>query len=301
MIQSLDFALGFFVTVIFLASVVVVLTLIYVSHPKLGTQTAKGEKGTKKIPSLKKENLSGARGDKARTGALESAGDHSPEKLSKKEKKSDIPVQGKETSEKTPALPAPSVSELVTDKKIEAKKEEPNSVSRENEKSPLTQPEAPKKTPPPDMTSGIEKPPASQNQPVSANPLAATTDVSVIKSFTAPSGPPVGAKPKLEAQLVQSVQSMKPETAVNPVSPSVPMASDNETKKATEEKLQTDPVQDSRSDGDFSDLFAEEMEENEASRLAKELGDIDTENILQTSQSLISQIRRKKKAFVAND
>jgi hypothetical protein len=44
---------------------------------------------------------------------------------------------------------------------------------------------------------------------------------------------------------------------------------------------------------DFSELFTEDTEENETSRLAKELTDIDADSLLQTSQNLVNQFRKK--------
>jgi hypothetical protein len=51
--------------------------------------------------------------------------------------------------------------------------------------------------------------------------------------------------------------------------------------------------QSSNSDSEFSELFTEDTEETEAMRLAKEMNEVDTEDLLQTSQDLISQFKRK--------
>ena len=48
-----------------------------------------------------------------------------------------------------------------------------------------------------------------------------------------------------------------------------------------------------KTSSDFSELFTEDTEENETGRLAKELADIETDSLLETSQSLISQLKRK--------
>jgi hypothetical protein len=76
--------------------------------------------------------------------------------------------------------------------------------------------------------------------------------------------------------------------AVPPL-PSINVVNENGGKTEMEEKPRTTNV-----DADFSELFAQDDdEENEVSRLAKELVEVDTQDILETSQNLINRMKKQ--------
>jgi hypothetical protein len=103
--------------------------------------------------------------------------------------------------------------------------------------------------------------------------------------------------PKPQAQTVTPVNSAPGNPVLSPMSntekkeeklPTNQPATENSAKKDDDDKTKSAGSMD-----EFSDLFTEDIEETEAMRLAKEMNDVDTEDLLQTSQDLISQFKRK--------
>jgi hypothetical protein len=170
----------------------------------------------------------------------------------------------------------------------EAIKAGPDSNNLPNAKPPLPQAE-------PNLKS-VSNP---ETSPVKDSPPPVTPpNVPVAQGQTVPVTTGGMKKTSLEIKSGEAGKMAQPETGNQPQSPTINLVKENEGKKPIEDKPVENPPQDAKSDGDFGDLFAEEMEETEASRLAKELKDVDTADILQTSQSLISQFKRKKNSLV---
>jgi hypothetical protein len=104
--------------------------------------------------------------------------------------------------------------------------------------------------------------------------------------------PPVASAPEkqiLEPAKTIDAKEEKRETSTIPAAPSNQAGNANSGKSDKEDKPKP-----ASSTTDFSDLFTEDTEESEAGRLAKELSEIDAEDVLQTSLDLINQFKRNR-------
>jgi hypothetical protein len=289
MIQNLDFALGFFITIIFLASLVVILTLIYLSHPKLRTPIVKKETRQVKTAKPKEENLIVPEDDVVQPENQDTiVEDKAPAKESKETKIAETPVnEAKSASTAKPESPKLAAE----DKKNtgnEAPIAVPDSNNLPNANPPLSQADMNLKSKP-----NPETPPVKDSPPPVTPP-----NVSAAQGQLAPVTAGGVEKTSLEVKSEEAGKVAQPETDNQTQGSTINLVKENKAEKPMEDKHVENPAQDARSDGDFGDLFAEEMEETEASRLAKELKDVDTADILQTSQSLVRQFKRKKNSLV---
>jgi hypothetical protein len=289
MIQNLDFALGFFITIIFLASVVVILTLIYLSHPKLRTPIVKKETSQAKTAKPKEEHLIVDKDHVVQPENQDTiVDDKAPAKESKETRIPETPVNEAKSAVNTKAESPKLATEDKKNTGNEALKAVPDSNNPPNANPPLSQAEI-----------DLKSKPNPETPPVKDNPPPVTSlNVPVAQGQLAPVTAGGVEKTSLEVKSEEASKVAQPETGNQTQSPSINLIKENEGKKPMEDKPVEDPPQDAKSDGDFGDLFAEEMEETEASRLAKELKDVDTADILQTSQSLVSQFKRKKNSLV---
>ena len=91
-------------------------------------------------------------------------------------------------------------------------------------------------------------------------------------------------------KLGKSLKEEKPASDPLQIVPSIKIVNDKPEKSLKEEKPNL-----TNSTNDFSELFTnEDIGENEASKLANELNDVDTTDILEESRNLLNQLRRNK-------
>jgi len=82
----------------------------------------------------------------------------------------------------------------------------------------------------------------------------------------------------------------------NSSSPSITVVNESEAKDTMVDKPSGDQQRDVKKDMSFSDLFTEDTEETEATRLGKELSDIDAGDIAKMTQNLASQLKARRPA-----
>jgi hypothetical protein len=85
-------------------------------------------------------------------------------------------------------------------------------------------------------------------------------------------------------------QEVKPEAVAASTVPLIKIVNENSLKTVKDDKSNN-----SSTGNDFSQLFTDEdVEENEATKLAKEMNDIDTGDILEGSRNLVNQLKRSR-------
>jgi hypothetical protein len=99
----------------------------------------------------------------------------------------------------------------------------------------------------------------------------------------------------------ETKQAENLESRENPPAPLIKMVNENEVKDAMDNKPKTDHPNenergDDKQDMSFSDLFTEDTEETETDKLGKQLGDIDAGDIMQMTKNLAEQLKGKRLA-----
>jgi hypothetical protein len=248
---------GFLVGMYFMASAIVALTLVYFSRPK----PKKGDSQNKPDP-LAQTNL-------AEVQNQPGLPENHPRAEDLEARPKPEAVSSQPGPEAVSRAPEPSVG-----------KEGPALNKAEN-----ANPEDPGIKESPGQGGEINK----EENLKQGSPLITVTNAP--KPQAGPAPPVAPAQDKLAAEGVKPVNTKeeKPQTNAVPAAAAGQAVTENQGKSENEAKPKT-----ANSKDDFSELFTEDTEESEASRLAKELEDIDTEDILQTSQDLISQFKRGK-------
>jgi hypothetical protein len=94
----------------------------------------------------------------------------------------------------------------------------------------------------------------------------------------------------LETEKNTMAQEVKPEAVAASTVPLIKIVNENSLKTVKDDKSNN-----SSTGNDFSQLFTDEdVEENEATKLAKEMNDIDTGDILEGSRDLVNQLKRSR-------
>ena len=250
--------IGFLTGIYFLASAIVGLTLVYFSRPRL------------KIKDLK-DNLEPL----VKVNVVET-GIQAESQKNSSSKQPEVVVKPVEISTKVDKLPEPT---LVADKRPESTstKEESDMIKFEIlNKRASEKPEA------------MVKPNTAAAGAVVQPPLITVTNAPKAQAQAAALVKPVQDKPAQGPMNNAEVKEEKPKADTITVSPPSQTVNENSTKNDGEDKSKS-----ANSNDDFSELFTEDTEETEATRLAKEMNDVDTDDLLQTSQDLISQFKRK--------
>jgi hypothetical protein len=284
--QNLNFALGFFITVIFFASLVVVLTLVYFSHPRFRKRAVKKETGLQKAETSKEVDQVDQSGPAEDNTALagESSVPETETSIKPAISETEIPPEVPEFPENTVADPPNSSRETANDSNDNNNKEGLSLNSLHTEEQSLTQP-----------NSQSEKERLQEISPQKENPSTVTlSNTSAESSAPSPLTPSLENKTDLEMESTEPDEGMKPEIHAKPAATSIKIVNENQENKMEEKPKNVKP------DADFSELFMDDAEENESARLAKELNDIDTDDILQTSIDLISQLKKNKNSTAGN-
>jgi hypothetical protein len=290
MYQKLDFALGFFITVVFLSSVVVALTMIYFSRSKPKFQEEINGKEVETVNTFKLEQKGKLIGEPTGSDSNESNADSKMESYINLFKKFfKVSSSSKPTSEvniplteaKFPETSVIDPPKSVGEKKSDNQKETSNSGGISSEKLTVSQ-----------LNPLSEKPQIQQiNVEKSGTPIVNTLNSSIKPDAVISSTSSTVEKKTVEVTDLQPDRNKQPEKeGILPV-PVINVGNKNEVKDPMVDKTNEDQSRDGKTDMGFSELFAEEMEENEAGRLSKELSDIDTGDILKMSQNLVSRFK----------
>ena len=253
---------GFLVAMYFMASAIVALTLVYFSRPK----PKKGESHTKVEPF---EQVKSAKGQAP----------YQPEKDARNEAtEAAIPVAAHGSPEPLVVV-NPAESAAVSPPEPPKEKEELDLNKPKNVNQPVVEKQAS-----PEQGGDLKK----EENPHQKSPLITVTNAPKTQPESATAAASVQEKPADETARPVGNNEVKQENGVPP-------AQIGNTVKENSAKIENEAKpKPTKADSDFSELFTEDTEETEASRLAKELEDIDTEDILKTSQDLISQIKVNK-------
>jgi hypothetical protein len=297
-------ATGFFIGISFMAAAVIALTVLYFTGPKLGNKNDEN----KNTPSDKSEPLPVVK----KTDTLAKRSRFKIPNLLPKRNSKPEPPSGPLTdkiladdkakiSEKIPLSKAEAADQKETGKagsSLTDKKTEITPAPVQSE--PIAARPAADKLAQPETASSKIINPVSGTPPASPVPMAPVPKVSV--PATSPPGikdspgaavnpPPVNSAPEkanLEATKNVEVKEMKIETQTTPEKSTNQTEGGKPVQAAAESKPQN-----TSSETSFSDLFTQDEEEDEVGRLAKELADIDSDDILEESLSLINQLKRK--------
>jgi hypothetical protein len=253
---------GFLVAMYFMASAIVALTLVYFSRPK-----PKKRESHNKVEPLEQ---------------VKSAEGQAPDQPEKDARNESIEAAKPETVQGSPeplAVVNPAKAAAASPPGPPAEKEELDLKKPKNVDQPAVEKQAS-----PEQGGDLKK----EENPHQKSPLITVTNAPKSQPESAAAAASVQEKPAAGSARPVESNEIKPETGVPPAQIGNTVK-ENAAKNENEAKPKT-----TKADSDFSELFAEDTEETEASRLAKELEDIDTEDILKTSQDLISQIKVNK-------
>jgi hypothetical protein len=292
MYQKLDFALGFFITVVFLASVVVALTMIYISRSKPKIQEEKNVSEVETVKTYKLEEKGNLTGESNGPDPKESSADFKTESYINLFKKFfRVSLSSKPTSEVNIPLaeakfPETSVVEPVKSaggKIPDIQKEGSNSGGVSNEKLKVSKLDP--------LSEGEQIQQISVKN--SSTSIVNTLNSSIKPDATISSTSAMVEKKTYEVTDIQPDHVKQPENKeILPVSV-INVGNENEVKEPMVNESQENRPQNQKPDMGFSELFTEDTEESEASKLVKELHDVDTNDILEMSQSLVGQFKRR--------
>jgi hypothetical protein len=295
---------GFLVGIYFLASAVVALVLVYFSRPGAPTESRKaGAKQEKSAsPKAAKTPKSAALRSRVRVNNLKGWRVFQKFKSDKNNaKKNSAGGRSQKNSPRNQPGPKSGVDQPAPTKlknNADDRTNPANQFDHPAENLPAKAPDAAKEISgggKPVETVPLQPAPAATPAP---NPTEPITNISLNNQSTlgdlgntpTPEKSAAGEKPKPE-----ETQNGLPGGAggaempkVSPL-PSINVVNENGGKIEMEEKPKT-----TKMDADFSELFVQDNdEENEVSRLAKELVEVDTQDILETSQTLIDRMKKQ--------
>jgi hypothetical protein len=281
MYQKLDFALGFFIILTFLSSLVVALTLIYLSRPKPKNRLAQNDKGREKATEIKTEKPDSKSVTTKKTISDPVTETNIPLDLASKTFVENTSLEGSKTTEITivPKIDnvnrpseenqpeKPIIGELLSVKPplppvSSFEKQQPQIIPLGNADHGVTRPEDIDKT-----SKGIVSP---------RNAEEVKTNISTDK-------PGLGLETNLEKR-------------ENPIAPLIKESTESEVTEPMIDEHKDSQPRGRRDDMGFSELFTEDTEETQAGKLSKELSDIEANDILTMSHNLVSQLRGKKPA-----
>lgn len=283
MYQKLDFALGFFIILTFLSSLVVALTLIYLSRPRPRNRLAQNDKGREKPTKLRTGEKSDSRSATTnQTNSDQVTETNIPLDLPSKTFAEDTSLEGSKVTEITIV---PKIGKVIRPSG-ENQPEKPIISELSSVKPPL--------------------PPASsvENQQPQIIPLE-NEDQGTNRPKDIPEPPNGIVSPRNSEEVkTTNIRTDKPspgpeinlEKGGNPINP-LPLTKESAASEGKESMLnepkepQAGGAQDDRG---FSDLFTEDTEETQAGKLSKELSDIETDDILTMSHSLVTQLRGRR-------
>jgi hypothetical protein len=273
-----NIAVGFFIGLCFMAMAVVALTILYFSNLRVRNPASKG----------KVEPLQEAKNDKLKNPSR-SSDKRQLFRIKRffQEHKKDSPPPMQPDSKELLVINQPGNSEIGAPKKLETL-----SAVEDNGKQSLPKEDPSLLIPPPgkpELSAGIlpvKEPPAEK-----ANPIPVPADKTPkMQSATSSPAPLIQVTPARETGKSTNVKEVKLEIKTEPPVPAATTV--NENKEKSEMENTPKPA---NSNTAFSELFTDnDLEESEASKLAKELNDIDTQDILEESRALMDQFKKNK-------
>jgi|WetSurMetagenome_2_1015567.scaffolds.fasta_scaffold126762_2 hypothetical protein len=279
MYQKLDFVLGFFIVIICLSSVVVTLTILYFSRPKSKDMSVKNDNNlekpkNKKIPESNVEPIKPNNRDRNIVTDTKIPTDFSVQTTAEK-----ISLK----------LSEPIESNIVNKINLVVKQ------SAENQPEKLIINKLSTKESPSQSDSLSEKKQSKQIFTKDENhSTPKIMDISTTPSEIMPLPPITKDKTTKSVNTPEQKLETNPEKGLNLVPPPIKQNIEHEVKEQMTDENKKDQPRIVQPDMGFSELFTEDTEENQASKLSKELSDIDANDILTMSQSLVSQFRGKR-------
>jgi hypothetical protein len=276
--QSLDFAIGFFIAIVCLSSVMLALTLVYVSRLRPRTALEHGVMpvaATGSEPAEPSEPVEHSNLSEAKSPAIDI--------------QTSLDTANPTTSTTVPSKgTGPDVMAVVDQSTYTSAEAEGNERAGSNPGDSSEEPTSPEVSP------STEAP--------SQMPSSDTKELSAVQTVTARVAPvetvPVSTiqKEETNTSLTEPAASQDPD-AQNPgssSSPSITVVNESEARDTMADKPSGDQQRDVKKDMSFSDLFTEDTEETEATRLGKELSDIDAGDIVKMTQNLASQLKARR-------
>jgi hypothetical protein len=279
MYQALDFAIAFCITVSLLSSVILALTLIYVSRLKPRKEVKNKIKAQEPGPGEEAKLESIEAGVRSETRNL-AADAHTPVNLAEQKNKIDVSSKVADPSETAISHEIPSEG-TPKDQRVGSNQD--------------TRSENADTSPKPDVAKEKGR---AQVEPLEIKDPSAikTVNVNVAQATMAPPSPLEMKEPPAGLTGPDTKQMANHEHAGGGSAPSIKVINENEVKDKMADIPKEDPPADMKQDMSFSDLFTEDTEETEADKLGKQLGDIDAGDIVKMTQSLADQLKGKRLA-----
>ncbi len=280
MYQKLDFAIGFFIAIAFLSSVLLALTFIYVSRLKPRTAS--------KLANVP-----------AKAGASD------PEELPESHEQPGViaiedPATDVRINEDPPnPTTATSVSSKVAGPDDTAIVDQIKTAVAEVKDDELAGPSSgdlSQETPSPGL--------APSTEVLAQGPSLETKEMTVLETVTAKVAQAEIASKSDPQQQAMSISLIEPgakqaassERPSNSSGPSITVVNESEARDTMADEPKGDQPRDVKQDTSFSDLFTEDTEETEATKLGKELSDIDAGDIAKMTQNLANQLKVRRPA-----
>ncbi len=280
MYQKLDFALGFFITMIFLSSVVVTLTILYFSRSKPKNRVAQNDKGTEKPI----ESNTGGEPNSIVESIKLNINDPVPD--------TSIPLDllVQTTSENSPLNGNEPTERMIVDKidtvykqSVENQPEKIIISKLSNINSPLPPAFSVEKQQPQKISLGNEN-----NEATSPKDIHGALNETVASPTTAE------AKTNISIDKLSSGSETNLKKGVNTNAPLIEETRESEVIEPMVDERKNPQPRDGQDDMGFSELFTEDSEETHAGRLSKDLSDIEANDILTMGQSLVSQFKGRR-------
>jgi hypothetical protein len=281
MYQKLDFVLGFFIIIIFLSSVIVTLTILYLSRSKSKDKSEKNDSKSEKPKNGKKPESN-----------------FEPIKLNAREKntatntKFPISLSEQTTAEKASLKMSESIERNNTNPSDSNFKKSTENKAEKLIINKLSGPESGSQLGLSEETQKVKQ--MSIEVGNHSNPK--TMDYSKSSSGILLSPLTEGKK----ANNIENTDGQKPapnlEKVVNLAILPTKQHLESEVKQPMADENKKDHPREVQPDSGFSELFTEDTEESQAIKLSKDLNDVDANDILTMSQNLISQFRGKRPA-----
>jgi len=274
---SSDFAMVFLIITYFLTGIVMSLAILYFSRSRPKNRVTENKSGSLVKTKTPKADIPVVSGKKR------SFGETLP--FIKKSDSSSQP--SKELKKEGLIVNNPNISENVIAEKAESPKEKNGNGQKVDLNGNLFQSmrASPKLDTPTDRFSIQEKSMDKENPALSNVPDVSGTQAHPIISPTSDQ-----KLQNLETAKSAPAKEVKTEAGKVPTAPLIKIVNENSLKTGKEDKSNN-----INTANDFSQLFTDQdIEENEATKLAKELNDIETSDILEESRDLINQFKRNR-------
>jgi hypothetical protein len=279
MYQALDIAIAFCITISLLSSVILALTLIYVS--RLRPRKAVKNKIVAQEPRSVEEETHESTEKSIRSETRNVVADsQTPVNLSEQTNKIGVSLKAADPSETAIS------NEISSEGTPEHQRVGPN---RDNPSE--NAPAAPK------LDLAAEKGRSQIALVEIKDPSAIkTVSINVAQAEMAPPSPQERKDPTASPIRPETKQAANLEHPGDGSAPSIKVINESEVKDTMADKPKQDPTADIKQDMSFSDLFTEDTEETEADKLGKQLGDIDAGDIMQMTKNLAEQLKGKRVA-----